>query len=87
MTEKDLTESAKDYANFAENAISELQLAYLKKYYPRQYSQSSQDAPNKNLGGKKPGTSRRQQSVMLEPALSDDGIGNISDICQSFSPN
>lgn len=80
MTEQDLTESASDYANFAENRISKLQLAYLKKYYPRQYSQFSQDAPNKKLGGKKSVASHRQQSIMLEPAQSDDGIGNISDI-------
>jgi len=33
--EKDLKGSAARYADFAENKISKLQQAYLKKYHPR----------------------------------------------------
>ena len=75
--EEDLTASASDYTNFAENTISKLQQAYLKKYHPRQYSQSTQDALNERAGGKKSGASHRQQGE-TELAPSHDGIGDIS---------
>ena len=78
--EEDLTKSASDYANLAENTISKLQQAYLKKYHPRHYSQSTQDPLNKWVRDKESGPSHRQQGVMPETefAQSDDGIGKIS---------
>lgn len=80
--ETNLTESASNYARYAEDTISTLQKAYLKKYHPRQYSHSTQDAPNIKPEGKKSGASR-QQKIMLEtePAQSDDGITDLSNIC------
>ena len=77
----DLTTTALNYAHFAENTISNLQQAYLKKYHPRQYSQSIQDV-HRRLGGIKSGAFP-QQKVMLgaELAQSDDGIAVLSNIC------
>ena len=87
--EENLTESASDYANFAENSISELQQAYLKKYYPRQYSHPTQNAPNNRPGGKKLPAPRLKQRSRPEdePTQSDDGICNICNICPSGSLN
>ena len=82
--EEFLTESASEYAHFAENTISKLQQAYLKKYHPRQHSHSTQDSfeSNKRLEGMKLGASRRQKVMPeIEPAPSDDGIADISNIC------
>ncbi|KAH9049278.1 hypothetical protein EDB83DRAFT_2522820 [Lactarius deliciosus] len=53
--EEDLKRSATSYADHAENKVSKLQQAYLKKYYPQQYvtptetSQRPQSVPNKRL--------------------------------------
>ncbi|KAH9029729.1 hypothetical protein EDB84DRAFT_224985 [Lactarius hengduanensis] len=44
--EEDLKESAAQYADYAENTISKLQQAYLKKYYPQQYAHST-DTPQR----------------------------------------
>ena len=76
-----IPQSTSDYAHFSENTISKLQQAYLKKYYPRQYSHSTWDALNKGLEGKKSGASRQQNVILeTEPAQSDDGIADISNI-------
>jgi hypothetical protein len=76
--EEDVAESAAKYSHFAENTISKLRQAYLKKYHPH----LTQDALNKRLGGKKSAASRRQQEAMLETELlhSEDGIANICNI-------
>ncbi|KAH9059288.1 Rho GTPase activation protein [Lactarius vividus] len=58
--EEDLKRSATSYADHAENKVSKLQQAYLKKYYPQQdatpptteASQRPQSVPNKKFGGK-----------------------------------
>ncbi|KAH9010252.1 hypothetical protein EDB84DRAFT_1136023 [Lactarius hengduanensis] len=56
--EEDLKESAAQYADYAENTISKLQQAYLKKYYPQQYAHSTdtpqrpQDIQTKRFWGK-----------------------------------
>ncbi|KAH8989386.1 hypothetical protein EDB86DRAFT_3081124 [Lactarius hatsudake] len=53
--EEELKRSATSYADYAENKVSKLQRAYLKKYYPQQYvtptetSPRPQSVPNKRL--------------------------------------
>ncbi|KAF8256585.1 hypothetical protein EI94DRAFT_1765002 [Lactarius quietus] len=79
--EEDLRISAAKYADYAENTISRLQQAYLKKY-------TQQDAhttdvvplvvPNKRFGGKVSSLFRRSQSQTQEPSKYKDGIANIS---------
>ncbi|KAH9024574.1 hypothetical protein EDB85DRAFT_2181507 [Lactarius pseudohatsudake] len=55
--EEDLKRSATSYADHAENKVAKFQQAYLKKYYPQQYttptetSQRPQSVPNKRFGG------------------------------------
>ncbi|KAH9041938.1 hypothetical protein EDB84DRAFT_1559528 [Lactarius hengduanensis] len=57
LIEEDLKRSATSYADYAENIVAKLQQAYLKKYYPQQYttptetSQRPQSVPNKRFGG------------------------------------
>jgi hypothetical protein len=82
--EKELKKSEAEYADFAENRISMLQKAYLKKYHPRQYHDAhSTDAPNKRFGGKVSALfrSRRDDSREPEPATpteSEEGIADIT---------
>ncbi|KAI9429823.1 Rho GTPase activation protein [Lactarius indigo] len=71
--EEDLKRSAKNYADHAENKVSKLQQAYLKKYYPQQYatspevSQRPQSVPNKRFGGKLATLLRNRREDSLEP--------------------
>ncbi|KAI9453219.1 hypothetical protein BJY52DRAFT_1189777 [Lactarius psammicola] len=71
--EDDLKRSAANYADHAEDTISRLQQAYLKKYYPQQYahfadsSQRSQDVPNKRFGGKVSALFRGRREDLREP--------------------
>lgn len=77
--EEDLTKSAAGYSHFAENTISRLQQAFLKKYHSRPYSHTTQDTPNNRSRGKQSSASRRQQGVIRETELitSEDGIAHI----------
>ncbi|KAH9168910.1 hypothetical protein EDB89DRAFT_1551647 [Lactarius sanguifluus] len=83
--EEELKGTAAKYADYAENTISKLQRAYLKKYYPQQCahstdaSQCPQDGPNKRFGGKVSALfrSRREDSRDLEPTKS--GSEEVSD--------
>ncbi|KAI9456983.1 hypothetical protein BJY52DRAFT_1187588 [Lactarius psammicola] len=78
--EEHLKKSAAMYAGHAENTISKLQQAYLKKYHSRQYAHSTdvaqvpQDNPNKRFGGKVSALFRGRQ----EPAKSEEGIADIT---------
>ena len=80
--EKDLKKSAAEYADHAENRISMLQKAYLKKYHPRQHAHSTA-APNKKFGGKVSTLfrGRRDDSREPEPATPtefEEGIAHIT---------
>ncbi|KAH9165429.1 hypothetical protein EDB89DRAFT_302679 [Lactarius sanguifluus] len=87
--EEDLKKSATSYADHAENKVSKLQQAYLKKYYPQQYatpteaSQRPQSVPNKRFGGKVSALFRGrredsppQEPVPAKPAKSEDVSDN-----------
>jgi hypothetical protein len=71
--EGDLKSSAAKYVDHAENTISKLQQAYLKKY-SQPYAHSDV-APNKRFGNKVSSLFRRSQAQEL--AKSEDGIANI----------
>ncbi|KAN0140324.1 hypothetical protein V8E53_002220 [Lactarius tabidus] len=74
--EKNLKSSAAGYADHAENRVSKLQQAYLRKYQPQQHaysanaSQRPQDAPNKRFGSRVSTLfrGRREASPVPEPA-------------------
>lgn len=76
--EEDLKSSATVYADYAEKRISKLQQAYLKKHYPRQYSQSTstdvlqrpQEFTNNTFGGTTSARirGRREDLRQSEPA-------------------
>ncbi|KAI9453220.1 hypothetical protein BJY52DRAFT_856352 [Lactarius psammicola] len=73
--EEDLKGTAAQYADYAENTISKLQQAYLKKHYPQQYahstevSQRPQDVPNKSFGGKVSALFRSRREDSRDPEL------------------
>ncbi|KAN0140268.1 hypothetical protein V8E53_002164 [Lactarius tabidus] len=73
--ERDLKSSAAKYADHAENTISKLQQAYLRRY-PQQYAHSTDVIPNKRFGNKVSSLFRRSQPQ--EPAKSEDGIAHIN---------
>ena len=62
--EEDLKESAVKYAEHAENKISRLQQAYLKKYRSRQHAAGS---PNNNFGGRVSALFRGRRDDLREP--------------------
>ena len=65
--------SAAKYADYAENEISMLQQAYLKKYHPEQYYRSIDvshhlvDIRNKGIGGKVSALFRGRREGFQEP--------------------
>ncbi|KAH9175092.1 hypothetical protein EDB89DRAFT_2138609 [Lactarius sanguifluus] len=71
--EECLQRSATSYADHAENKVSKLQQAYLKKYYPQQHatpteaSQRPQSFPNKRFGGKVSALFRGRREDSQEP--------------------
>ncbi|KAH9032140.1 hypothetical protein EDB85DRAFT_1890802 [Lactarius pseudohatsudake] len=72
--EEDLKKSAAQYANHAENTISKLQQAYLKKYFPRECARSIDDLrghrdipTNKRFGDKVSGLFRGRREDLREP--------------------
>ncbi|KAH9010250.1 hypothetical protein EDB84DRAFT_1406552 [Lactarius hengduanensis] len=72
--EEDLKKSAAQYANHAENTISKLQQAYLKKYFPRECAHSIDDLrghrdipTNKRFGDKVSGLFRGRREDLREP--------------------
>ncbi len=86
--EEDLEGSAAKYADHAEDTISKLQQAYLKKYHPRQYAHSTevlqrpQDVPNKRFGGRVLALFHGKREDLREPAKpakSEEGIADIVD--------
>jgi hypothetical protein len=89
--ENDLKSSAMGYADRAENKLSKLQKAYLRKYQPQQHaysgnvSQHPQDAPNKRFGrvsalfrGRR---DHLREHESARPAPSDEGN---ADVTKSF---
>ncbi|KAH8989365.1 hypothetical protein EDB86DRAFT_3245232, partial [Lactarius hatsudake] len=91
--EEDLKKSAAQYANHAENKISKLQQAYLKKYFPRECAHSIDDLrghrdipTNKRFGDKVQGLFRGRREDLREagPAKptklpkSEEGIADIA---------
>ena len=87
--ERDLKSSAENYADYAENTVSKLQQAYLRKYQPQQHassaniSQNPQDISNKTFGLKMSSffRSRREDSREPEPAKpapSEEGIAEVT---------
>ena len=86
---EDLKASAAKYADHAENKISKLQQAYLKKYHPQEYShptevsQPPEDVRNKRFGGKVSALFRGRREDLREPELaeptkSEEGITDIT---------
>jgi hypothetical protein len=91
---RDLKASAAKYANHAENSISPLQQAYLKKYHPQEYSRSTGvlhhpvDIRNKGIGEKVSTIFRgrresfRESEPLPEPShwhwQSEEGITDIT---------
>ncbi|KAF8259142.1 hypothetical protein EI94DRAFT_589570 [Lactarius quietus] len=77
---EDLNESTAKYADHAENKISNLQQAYLKKYHPQQCAHSAEalqrpeDVRNKKFGGKVSALfrGRREDSRECEATKSDE---------------
>jgi len=90
LLEAQLDASVTKYANHAEDIISKLQKAYLKKHYPGKYTpshsvgilQRSQDVPNKRVGGKVRAGRQEDTVQELEPVKHDEGIANITYILQ-----
>ncbi|KAF8269704.1 hypothetical protein EI94DRAFT_1724481 [Lactarius quietus] len=88
--EEDLMESAVKYADHAENTISKLQEAYLKKYHPREYAHSTrvprrpEDVPNRGFGHKVSTLFRGRQEAFRgsEPAQSEE-VSVTDDDCRS----
>ncbi|KAH9032171.1 Rho GTPase activation protein [Lactarius pseudohatsudake] len=89
--EEDLKNSATKYADCAENTVARLQQAYLKKYYPQQYttptetSQRPQSVPNKRFGGVSSLFRSRREDSPQEPepaklAKSEEGIADIAHV-------
>jgi hypothetical protein len=78
--------TAANYADHAENEISKLQQAYLKKYYPQhstEDSQHPQDVQNNRFGGNASGLIRGRREDLREPepakpAQSEEGIADIT---------
>ncbi|KAH8986340.1 hypothetical protein EDB92DRAFT_2022602 [Lactarius akahatsu] len=88
--EEDLKESAAQYAGCAENTISKLQQAYLKKYYPQQYAHSTdipqrpQDIQTKRFGGKVSVLFRGRREDLREPEPQAAEAEEVSDdACRS----
>ncbi|KAH9049291.1 hypothetical protein EDB83DRAFT_2522836 [Lactarius deliciosus] len=88
--EEDLKESAAQYANYAENTISKLQQAYLKKYYPQQYAHSTdtpqrpQDIQTRRFGGKVSVLFRGRREDLREPEPQAAEAEEVSDdACRS----
>ncbi|KAH9030232.1 hypothetical protein EDB83DRAFT_2554982 [Lactarius deliciosus] len=83
--EEDLKGTAAKYADYAENTISKLQRAYLKKYYPQQcahstdVSQCPQDGPNKRFGGKVSALFRSRREDSRDPEPTKSGSEEVSD--------
>jgi hypothetical protein len=82
-----LKESATGYADHAENEISKLQEAYLKKYHPMEYSHSKvspppEDVRNKRFGGKVSALFRGPRGPEL--AKPSKLVKGISDITHGF---
>jgi hypothetical protein len=88
--EDDLKESAASYADHAENTISKLQEAYLKKYHPLEYSRSNkasqppEDVRNKRFGGKASALLRGPRE--LEPVKSAEPVEGIFDVTHQCQP-
>ncbi|KAH8996989.1 hypothetical protein EDB86DRAFT_3243261 [Lactarius hatsudake] len=83
--EEDLKGTAAKYADYAENTISKLQRAYLKKYYPQQCahstdaSQCPQDIPNKRFGGRVSALFRSRREDSRDPEPTKSGSEEVSD--------
>ena len=86
---EDLKASAAKYVDHAENTISELQLAYLKKYYPLEYSHSPEvfhrpeDVRSKWFGSRVSALFRGRREDLREPEAvkptsSEEGIVDIT---------
>ncbi|KAI9430913.1 hypothetical protein H4582DRAFT_1341738 [Lactarius indigo] len=88
--EEDLKGTAAKYADYAENTISKLQQAYLKKYYPQQCAHSTdaskcpEDIPNKGFGGKVSALfrGRREDSRDPEPSTKSESEEVSDDDCR-----
>jgi hypothetical protein len=86
LIEKQLNTTAAKYADHAENKISKLQQAYLKKYYPQhstEDSQHPQDIQNKRFGGNASALFRGRREYLRErepakPAKSEEGMADIT---------
>ncbi|KAH8997020.1 hypothetical protein EDB86DRAFT_3155043 [Lactarius hatsudake] len=82
---EDLKGTATKYADYAENTISKLQRAYLKKYYPQQCahstdaSQCPQDIPNKRFGGRVSALFRSWREDLWDPEPTKSGSEEVSD--------
>jgi hypothetical protein len=89
--EKDLKRSTAWYADHAENEISKLQQAYLKKHHPveshSEVLQRPEDVRNKRFGGKVSALFRGRREDLREPeldrkvakpAMSEEGIADIT---------
>ena len=83
---EDLKESTTKYANHAEDEISKLQQAYLKKYHPQQYARSTEvshrpeDVRTKKFKVSVLFRSRREdlrESEPAKPSKSEEGIADI----------
>jgi hypothetical protein len=87
---EDLEASTAKYADYAENRISKLQQAYLKKYHPQEFRstevlQRPEDSRNKRsgskvsalFGGRREGF-RRPELTKPAPAKPEEGIANIT---------
>jgi hypothetical protein len=90
--EEYLKSSAAMYADHAENKISKLQQAYLKKFHSHstEVSQRPDDIRNKRFGGKVSALfrGRREDLRESEPAKSEEGIAYFmsSELVSSISP-
>ena len=80
----DLKASAAKYADHAENTISKLQKAYLKRFsHYNEVLQRPEDVRNKRFGGKVSALFRGrredlQESELTKPAKSEEGIADIT---------
>ena len=77
--EKNLRNSATDYADHAENTISKLQQTYSKKYHPDDHG--LQYVPNKKFGVKDLFRNRRE---LDRPESEESGAPRVSPIRSSF---
>jgi hypothetical protein len=80
-----ISRTAAKYADHAENKISKLQQAYLKKYYPQyahstEDSQHPQDVQNKRFGGKVSALFRGRREDLREPEPAKPSLKKVSRI-------